>query len=280
MGLRACARKLGVSVATIRYHVSRWVPIREKDTRTPDERFWAKVAIAGPDECWEWRGARNQYGYGAFGGRERAHRHSYELSNGPVPTGLHVLHSCDNPPCVNPAHLRAGTPKDNSQDKKERGRMVIPVGEHNGKSKLTREAVIEIRNTSATSREMAEKFGVTTMTVQSIRAGHGWADCGKTDPVARQSVDRRKHKARGEAHPNAKLTWESVAELRQAFAGGASKKGLARRFGVTPGTISAAVSLRTWHTDRRPVGAPSLTVDLEDVPREGESTTITVLVLP
>jgi len=77
--------------------------------------------------CIEWTGARLPTGYGLFsldGRMQRAHRVSYELSFGPIPDGLHILHSCDNPPCVNPAHLRPGTRTENMQDKAERGRNV------------------------------------------------------------------------------------------------------------------------------------------------------------
>lgn len=92
------------------------------------QRFWAKVDKHGPDECWPWTGYSHKAGYGFIskaGHRAMltAHRVSWELSNNrPVPNGLMVLHSCDNPPCVNPAHLRAGTAAENHQDMVSRGR--------------------------------------------------------------------------------------------------------------------------------------------------------------
>lgn len=90
---------------------------------SPDsERFWAKVIKTG--ECWEWQGP-DQRGYGIFGWK-RAHRVSWELHHGPIPPGQHVLHQCDNPPCVNPEHLWLGTPRDNASDRGAKGRTYIP----------------------------------------------------------------------------------------------------------------------------------------------------------
>ena len=72
--------------------------------------------------CWEWTGARNRGGYG-IKGRRLAHRLAWSEANGrPVPDGMLVLHSCDNPPCVNPAHLRIGTVADNAADRVARNR--------------------------------------------------------------------------------------------------------------------------------------------------------------
>ncbi|MFE0541064.1 HNH endonuclease signature motif containing protein [Streptomyces sp. NPDC058891] len=73
--------------------------------------------------CWEWTGSRIGKGYGNFrmkGQNFLIHRSSYEIHHGRVPAGLFVLHSCDNPPCANPEHLRAGSHGDNMRDRSER----------------------------------------------------------------------------------------------------------------------------------------------------------------
>jgi len=79
---------------------------------TPDERFWSKVERRGADECWPWLGAKKATGHGVFrfnGKTVRAYRYSYELLVGPIPHGLQIDHLCENPPCVNPAHLEPVT---------------------------------------------------------------------------------------------------------------------------------------------------------------------------
>lgn len=100
---------------------------------TPAERFLGLLPDRPETGCWEWLGARANGGYGLFAvqnpRRITAHRYSWELHNGPIPAGMHVLHHCDNPPCVNPAHLFLGTASDNMRDMlaKGRGRNQSPI---------------------------------------------------------------------------------------------------------------------------------------------------------
>ena len=104
-------------------------PIRTPN-RTPFERFWSKVS-KGPD-CWVWTGARLRSGdYGAlsFGGQAvRAHVLSFWIHGGVLLPGTFVCHHCDNPPCVRPEHLYAGTAKTNAHDMIRRGRAGPQVG--------------------------------------------------------------------------------------------------------------------------------------------------------
>lgn len=90
-------------------------------------RFTTKVDKT--ESCWNWTGAKYRGGYGHFRRKVngkwkmyKAHRYSYEYFHGPITEGLIVLHTCDNPSCVNPSHLRQGTFKENSQEMVQKGR--------------------------------------------------------------------------------------------------------------------------------------------------------------
>jgi hypothetical protein len=93
-----------------------------------EERFWSKVAIAGPDQCWLWTGAATgNNGYGRFyitsNHSVPAHKYAFEITNGVVvPADKDVMHSCDTPLCVNPSHLSPGTHKENMEDMVAKGR--------------------------------------------------------------------------------------------------------------------------------------------------------------
>lgn len=84
-----------------------------------EQRFWSKVDRGTDDECWDWKGSTNRYGYGRMRIRGRlyyVHRIVWELFYGPIPEGKLVLHKCDNSLCVNPNHLYIGTQSDNMSD--------------------------------------------------------------------------------------------------------------------------------------------------------------------
>lgn len=102
-----------------------------------------------------------------------AHRYSYELAYGPIPDGLFVCHQCDNPICINPAHLFLGTNTDNMQDAVQKGR--IAYGERNGNSKLTKANVRAIRaDTISTQSDLGREYGVSEGTIRNIKTSRSW----------------------------------------------------------------------------------------------------------
>lgn len=136
-------------------------------------RFWERVDFGGPDECWPWIGNFTSQKYGIFNwqGKTKAHREAVVQSGRSIPPGAVVLHLCDNPPCVNPRHLRVGTPEENSLDAARKGRMNFRP------HKLTECSVREIRRWHAagwTYREIAERFGVSPSMVASVVKRKTW----------------------------------------------------------------------------------------------------------
>lgn len=156
------------------------------------ERFWEKVNKNGPihpykpglGRCWIWCRALNSSGYGSIreGSPSKkmlgAHRVSYEIHNGKIAESLIVRHTCDNPPCVNPAHLVEDTQLGNIRDMNEKGRQVR--GEENGRAKLTELEIEEIRRDyvygSSTEgvKALGRKYGVHFSTVHAVVKEKAW----------------------------------------------------------------------------------------------------------
>lgn len=144
-------------------------------------RFWKFVKKTGHGRCWMFTGGSESHKYGLFALGHRqpvlAHRYSYELHHGKIPRGNVVMHSCDNPRCVNPKHLSVGTYKENTADMYAKGRNIIqaPLGTDNGKSILTPEKVRLIRKTANTNKAMAEQLGVSINCIRGVRIGRTWS---------------------------------------------------------------------------------------------------------
>lgn len=134
--------------------------------------------------CWLWTGTRLKSGYGVLKVYPRkmlkAHRVSWFLHNGPIPAsnayhGTMVLHSCDNPQCVNPKHLRLGTAADNARDRKERGRSKAVRGAAHGRAKLTELQAAAIFLDARKQREIAADFHISRQHVSAIKNGRKWS---------------------------------------------------------------------------------------------------------
>jgi len=152
-----------------------WEKVDKKAARI----FWPNVQMG--DRCWLWTGAKLQHGYGMIGrGGKRggyllAHRASWEIHFGAIPSRLLVCHHCDNPSCVNPAHLFLASHRENSADAVQKGRL--SVGEHRPQSKLNDVAVASIRRRAAqgeTNREIAQDYNVSAVTIHAVVHRKTW----------------------------------------------------------------------------------------------------------
>ena len=145
------------------------------------DRFWKYVRKSRG--CWLWIGHVHKRGYGCFQvsrSSMKAHRVSYVLAFGHIPNGLYVCHTCDNPACVKPSHLFAGTQADNMADMVVKGRSNKPKGELNGRAKLNDDAVRFIRSNYGfrsrrfNQKHLANMFGVCVLTIQEVLDGRKW----------------------------------------------------------------------------------------------------------
>ena len=158
---------------------------QQRSIQCPVEKFWSRVDKSSA--CWEWTSHKDTKGYGRVnirGVETKAHRYSWELHNGPIPEGdwcgtTCVCHSCDNPACVNPAHLFLGTHQDNMADmvKKERQTKGTDVNTN----KLSAEDVNEIRehydSGLFSQQEIANYYNVAQTNISAIIRYESWGHC-------------------------------------------------------------------------------------------------------
>lgn len=193
--------------------------------------------------CWEWSASKNNKGYGLIwspedGKKILAHRFSYRhFVDSNLGAGQVVLHSCDNPGCVNPGHLSAGTKKDNSIDAARKGRsggMMLPDAKV---ISLLRDYIAGLGH-----REIAAKYGISVRSVPDFTGGssrawlHGKHGCPSLEEL----------KAAKNRKPGAKVTTEIAIEIRRRLASGELGKDLAQEYGLHKATISDIKLRKIW----------------------------------
>lgn len=153
-----------------------WVPV--------EERFWGRVDKNGKNGCWVWTGTKRAGGYGVIHINKKpiqTHRLSWELYNGPIPKGMIVRHYvCDNPACVNPAHLKLGTRADNTKDMHKKKREAR--GE--ALSNLTEDQILELRNLYREGyvlKQLSKKFNLSNSSIALILQGKNWKHVADKD---------------------------------------------------------------------------------------------------
>lgn len=147
------------------------------------DRFWSYSTIDDRTGCWIWNHSKDGGGYGVFlsskYGREKAHRIAYMETYGRIPSGKFVCHICDNPSCIFPEHLFLGTNQDNMNDKVSKNRQSRLFGETNGRTILTKNDVINLRNDYMSGkfsyRQLVSKYNISQTQVARIIKKESWS---------------------------------------------------------------------------------------------------------
>lgn len=195
-----------------------------------ESRFWECANRSSDDECWLWSGLRDKDGYGKLASKHyrcgyvRAHRYSWEVFHGEKPSNM-VLHTCDNPPCVNPNHLFSGSHRENMLDRVGKGRF---IGEDMPISKMTKRMVSECRDRFSAGElmvDLATEFNISNSSMFAAISGITW----KHVPGA---LGTKLYE--GRRRPASKLQDVDVLEMRKIRAElGTPYHIIGSRFGVT-----------------------------------------------
>lgn len=218
------------------------------------DRFEAKFVKGAKDECWIWQASDNGAGYGMIWDQNRkrrllATRVSYELYTGPLTDADLVLHSCDNPSCVNPNHLRIGTYKQNVADMDARRRRVsnTPKGALNCNAALTDEQVVKMRLDYLAGRpksELASENGMTIASVGDVLLGRSWRHLLGINGAP--SLEELKAYAKVSLKSSSKIDQGTAEEIRRRLSKGEKGKDIAIKYGLHKATISDIKLRKIW----------------------------------
>jgi len=215
------------------------------------DRFWEKVIppINQDKDCWIWTGCKSIRGYGTFnntvvGKIVRAHRFSYELFYGIIPNNLIICHDCDNPPCVNPNHLKTATPKINMEDCKNRNRNV--KGSALWSAKLNEEDVEDIifgalNQIYTSAKQVTSIYNISRTELCYLFSKKAWVHI--TDRFSKDELI----KAQYALNVNATLTPDDVNDIRNRLQNGETQKNIANYYGIQQTAISRIKLGKTWN---------------------------------
>lgn len=236
--------------------------IKPKDV----DRFWSSAQKQGPEECWLWTKLTYRNGYPRFCvcmGNYVATRIAYRLANGVDPGQMFVCHTCDNPICVNPAHLFLGTHLDNMRDCHSKKRNDCGRGERHGTkthperfrgeangSVLTEAQVRAIRqeyvNSKKSTLQLGTEYNVSAETIGHVLRAETWAHVAADDGLGEIRDLSRRGKA-GSLNNSARINEDDVREIRRLYQeGGFTYAALAQQFGISDVAARFVIIGRTW----------------------------------
>ena len=218
----------------------------------PDEiivRFFENINYPGnDDDCWTWKGYCNKAGYGIFNWNRhiKAHRFVYECYNGSISTDIFVCHTCDNPPCCNPNHLKLGTDMDNKQDMVQKNRQAF--GTANGMSKLNDEIIIEIlegiRSGKYTSlQQICSAHSIAESPIRDIFNRKLWSHV--TESYTDQDLAMLRAKIRTK-YARGVLNINNVIDIKTRLKAGEGLSSIARDHGVSESAIYRIKTNKMW----------------------------------
>lgn len=199
--------------------------------------------------CWLWEGSMMNTGYGILRTKQPraqhlAHRVSYAAFVKNIRHDEFILHHCDNPLCVNPDHLFAGTHDDNMRDMVAKGRSCL--GERNAQRRLTESEIVAIREKGGLATGVMDQWGISRQQACDIQTGVAWPHVAGT---------RRGSRKRGSSHYLAKLT---ESEVRAVFLDSRSHQSIADEYGVSRETVTRIKNFKVWTHVTRGLSAKGL----------------------
>ena len=200
------------------------------------KRFWAKVDKRSDNECWPWLVSSKNWGYGSFwlhGSNTLAHRVSFFLTTGEVPE--QVNHHCDNPGCVNPTHLFAGSQLANMRDRNGKNRANFCIGSRCPWARITEQDVLAIRTRKANgelSSDLAKEYHLSGRHIRGILIGMTWKHVGGI--IERQPPS---------------VSSEQVQHIRRLFKDGMQQREIARLIGTTHTVVWNVVHNKTHRNE-------------------------------
>lgn len=217
------------------------------------KRFWSKMNVASPEECWPWKTGFHTAGYGQCYPDTKtkyAHRVAFEIAKGEIPEGMSVLHKCDNPPCCNPDHLFLGTRADNMKDMDQKGRR--PLGIQSVVAKITDEDVVRIRilyhKGGMTQKQIGKMYGLCQTHIGHIVTGRKRRSVPMPNDWIKSPIPKRQLREPAEfaAALRRRLTEEDRSKALEMFKNGSTKSDIARVLNFSHNTVAKFLSGKTW----------------------------------